>query len=146
MILALLKAVHLFAAFAWMAGLWYYPRLLIYQCEAFHAEGENSPKIEILRIMEQRLMRVILMPAMGATTVFGIIFSVMGGYFQFGWLHAKLLCVAALMVLSLYFLRLGRQMRQGQYVFSSRILRMLNELPTLILIAILFFVVVYPIL
>lgn len=140
MTLAIVKALHLFAAFAWMAGLWYYPRLLIYQREQHDARDE----IGLLPIMARRLMSVILMPAMTFCLVFGFWLAILGDYFSAGWFHAKLLCVVVLVFLSIYFAFLGRKMRTGSFPLTTRQLRYLNEVPTVILFAILFFVVVYP--
>lgn len=142
MTLAIIKALHLFAAFAWMAGLWYYPRLLIYQREQF----DQGQKIVLLQIMAQRLMKFILMPAMTFCLVFGFWLGISGGYFSVGWFHAKLLCVGVLVGLSIYLAILGRKMRSGDYPLSTKQLRYLNEVPTVILFAILFFAVVYPVL
>ncbi len=142
MTLVIIKALHLFAAFAWMAGLWYYPRLLIYQREQY----DQGQKIVLLQIMARRLMSAILMPAMMFSLVFGFWLAIMGGYFSEGWFHAKLLCIAILVALSIYFAVLGRKMRNGVFPLSSKQLRYLNEIPTVILFAILFFVVVYPML
>lgn len=139
----ILKAVHLFAAFAWMAGCWYYPRLLIYQRETFDQEGTDNPKITLLSTMAQRLMRVILMPAMTITWVVGLAMIATGGFTPGGWLHAKLTLLVLLTAFTGYIVRVGKQMRGGDYRHSTRTLRLLNEAPTLILIGILFFVVVY---
>ncbi|NQY82006.1 MAG: CopD family protein [Alphaproteobacteria bacterium] len=141
--MAILKAVHLFAAFAWMAGLWYHPRLLVYQRELCDLEGSDSSKLDLLQKMAARLMRFILMPAMTGAVVFGLWLAVQGDFFEQGWIHAKLLCVAILVGFSVYLARLGRQMRAGEYALSAKQLRLLNEVPSVILIAILFFAVVY---
>ena len=142
MSLAIIKALHLFAAFAWMAGLWYYPRLLIYQRE----QHDKANEIGLLPIMARRLMTAILMPAMMFSLIFGFWLAIMGGYFSQGWFHAKLLCVVILAGFSIYLAILGRKMRNRIFPLSAKQLRYLNEVPTVILFAILFFVVVYPML
>jgi putative membrane protein len=135
------KAAHVTAVIAWMAGLLYLPRLFVY-----HADAERgSQQSETFKIMERRLYRGIMTPAMIATWVFGLWLALGWGFFGTGaWLHAKLVLVIALT---------GYQGLCGRWLKGfaadtnkrgARFYRMVNEVPALVLIAIVVLVVVKP--
>ena len=86
------KAAHVIAVIAWMAGMLYLPRLFIYHCEA----PPGSPQSETFKVMERRLLTVIINPAMVLTWVLGLWLAWQGGFFTAGWLHAKLALVLAM--------------------------------------------------
>ena len=87
-----LKAFHVIAVIAWMAGMLYLPRLFVYHCDA----PVGSQQSETFKVMERRLLKAIINPAMIATWVLGLILVWQGGWITSGWLHAKLALVIAL--------------------------------------------------
>lgn len=137
-----LKALHIIAFVAWMAGLFYLPRLMVY-----HAGVEpGTPQSETFKVMERRLYKAIMTPAMIATWIFGLSLAVLGGWFTSGtyWLHAKL---ALVLMLSAYHGACGgfvRRFAADANKRDARFYRIFNELPTLFLIAIVILVVVKP--
>src|SRR3569833_2321721 len=84
-----LKAFHIIAVIAWMAGMLYLPRLFVYHCEA----DVGSTQSETFKVMERRLLKAIINPAMIATWVLGLWLAYSGGWFKAPWLHAKLVLV-----------------------------------------------------
>ena len=142
---AIFKALHLFGAFAWMAAAWYLPRILIYHFQsADQANNKANPNIHAtFTMMALRLSRFIMMPAMTFTWVVGIFFVSHSMVFAQSWFHVKLLCVLLLTVYSIFLAWLCRAFSQGRWVVSDKALRWINEIPTVILIAILFVTVVY---
>src|SRR5688572_26679221 len=87
-----LKAFHVIAVIAWMAGMLYLPRLFVYHCEA----AAGSKQSETFKVMERRLLRAIINPAMIATWVLGLWLTFDGGFLKSGWLHGKLVLVLIL--------------------------------------------------
>src|ERR1041384_8684182 len=87
-----IKALHVIAVISWMAGMLYLPRLFVYHCEA----QRGSIQSETFKIMERRLLKAIINPAMIVTWVLGLYLAWDGGWFQSGWLHGKLLLVVIL--------------------------------------------------
>jgi protoporphyrinogen IX oxidase len=137
-----IKALHIVAVVAWMAGLLYLPRLFVY-----HAEAERgSAMSETFKVMERRLLRGIMNPAMIATLLLGILLAVTPGIVDWrqGWIYAKLVLVVALMVYHHLLARWRRHFAQDRNTRSARFYRGVNELPILILIAIAILVVVKP--
>lgn len=134
-----IKSFHVMAVIAWMAGLFYLPRLFVY-----HATTEaGSAQSETFKIMERRLLKAIMHPAMIAAWISGLsLVHILG--FEGGWLHAKLLLVLAL---SGFQGLLGRHVRafaSDRNMHSSKYFRIINELPTLALIGIVILVIVKP--
>ena len=84
-----LKALHIIAFAAWMAGMWYLPRLMVYHSEA----AVGSETSELLKVMERRLLRAIATPALVVTIVAGLMLASWGDWWSAGWLHAKLVLV-----------------------------------------------------
>ena len=84
-----LKAFHVIAVIAWMAGMLYLPRLFVYHCDA----EAGSKQSETFKVMERRLLRAIINPAMVATWVLGLWLAWSGGFFKAGWLHGKFVLV-----------------------------------------------------
>src|SRR5439155_24135570 len=87
-----IKALHVIAVIAWMAGMLYLPRLFVYHCEA----EAGSKQSETFKVMERRLLRAIINPAMAVTWVTGVWLAFEAGFFRSGWLHGKLLLVILL--------------------------------------------------
>lgn len=132
------KALHLIAMVAWFAGLFYLPRLFVYQIE-------SPTAAPTLILMQRKLARFIMLPAAIATAVFGLSMVVMSPeIMQMGWLHAKLGCV---MLLAAYHASLEvhrLNLATGRNTKSSRFFRMYNEIPTVLLIAIILLAVLKP--
>ncbi len=137
-----LKAAHLISVFAWMAGLFYLPRLLVYHSMA-PVGGAVS---EQLKIMERRLSRAIMLPAGAAAWVFGILTAVSGGYFvRFEiWFWLKLLLVLGLTVFHIALERYVAAFAGDVRPRGHRYFRILNEVPTAVLIAIVILAIVRP--
>ncbi|MBK3732223.1 protoporphyrinogen oxidase HemJ [Azospirillum brasilense] len=135
------KALHVISIIAWMAGLLYLPRLFVYHCET--APGSESS--ERFKVMERRLLRAIMNPAMGAAYLFGIAMIVMEpAWMKQGWLHAKLLLVLALTGTHMMMARWRKDFEADRNTRPQRFFRMWNEAPTLLMIGIVIFVIVKP--
>jgi putative membrane protein len=134
-----IKALHLIFVISWMAGLLYLPRLFVY-----HAQSPvGSQQSETFKMMESRLSRIIMTPAMVGTFIFGGLLIEISGAMTL-WLHVKLLLVLALAGLHVYFMVLGRDFAMDRNQKSARFLRILNEVPALLMIFIIFLVVMKP--
>lgn len=134
------KAIHVIAVIAWMAGMLYLPRLFVY-----HTEAEpGSVQSETFKVMEQRLLRAIINPAMIVTWVFGLWLAWRGFGFAGGWLHTKIGLVLGMSAVHGYFSQAVRMFAQDRNTKSSRHWRIMNEVPTLLLIGIVILVVVKP--
>ncbi len=137
-----IKALHVISIIAWMAGLLYLPRLFVYHCEV----PAGSDTSERFKVMERRLLRAIMNPAMIAAYVFGITMIVMNRelFLQGGWLHAKLLFVLLLTVSHMMMARWRRDFAEDRNTRPQRFYRIANEVPTLLMIGIVIFVIVKP--
>jgi putative membrane protein len=135
-----LKAVHIMAFAAWMAGLWYLPRLLVYHSQVA-AGSEASDKY---KIMERRLLRGIATPAMIATIGFGIALATVQGQWTAGWLHAKTALVALLGLSHGVMAWLVGEFAADRRRASERALRWFNEMPTVLFIGIVILAVFQP--
>jgi len=136
-----IKALHVISIIAWMAGLLYLPRLFVYHCQA-PAGSETS---ETFKVMERRLLRAIMNPAMIAAYVFGIAMIVLTPeWMKQGWLHAKLLFVLLLTVSHMMMARWRRDFAEDRNTRPQRFYRIANEVPTLLMIGIVIFVIVKP--
>jgi putative membrane protein len=134
------KAIHVIAVISWMAGMLYLPRLLVY-----HAEAEKgSVQSETFKVMERRLLRAIINPAMIATWVFGLWLAWKGFGFSGGWLHAKLAAVVALSAVHGYLSAAVRKFAEDRNEKPARHWRIVNEIPTLLMVAIVILVIVKP--
>jgi protoporphyrinogen IX oxidase len=134
-----IKALHVIFVVTWFAGLFYLPRLFVY-----HAETTHDAVRAQLQIMERRLLMITHIGA-ALTLLFGAwTLSLVPAYLQQGWLHAKLALVLGLIAYHLYLVRLKNQFATGRQPHSARWLRLFNEVPALLLIAIVILVVVKP--
>jgi len=134
------KALHVISIIAWMAGLLYLPRLFVY-----HAMAEpGSRQSETFKVMEWRLLKFIINPAMIATWVLGLWLAWEGGLFRSGWLHAKLAAVVALSAVHGYLAGAVRRFAEDSNRKSARHWRIVNEIPTLLMIVIVVLVIVKP--
>jgi putative membrane protein len=137
-----IKAFHIIAVIAWMAGMLYLPRLYVYHCEVAPA----SPESARFKIMERRLLRAIVNPAMIAVWLLGItlvLTPASGGFFQ-GWLHAKLALVIVMSGVHGLFSRWRKDFERDANRRGANFYRAWNEVPTVLMIAIVILVVVKP--
>jgi len=137
-----IKALHIVSVIAWMAAMLYMPRLFVY-----HATAEiGSVQSETFKVMERRLARAIMLPAMLATLLFGGLLLSIPGIVDWhqGWIHAKLGLVLAMLVMQHCFSAWRRAFAEDRNRHSQRFYRMINEVPTVIMIAIVILVVVKP--
>jgi putative membrane protein len=135
-----IKAAHVIAVISWMAGMLYLPRLFIYHCDA----PPGSQQSETFKVMERRLLTVIINPAMVLTWVLGLWLAWKGGFFSAGWLHAKLALVLALSGVHGYFSGAVRRFGQDRNAVTARAWRLWNEVPTVLMIGIVILVIVKP--
>ena len=135
-----IKALHVIAVISWMAGMLYLPRLFVYHCDA----EIGSKQSETFKVMERRLLKAIINPAMIVTWVFGLYLAWKGFSFQGGWLHAKIAAVLAMSGVHGYLSGGVRRFAEDRNTKSSRHWRIVNEIPTLLMIVIVALVVVKP--
>ncbi|HNB27183.1 MAG TPA: protoporphyrinogen oxidase HemJ [Alphaproteobacteria bacterium] len=135
-----LKALHVISVIAWMAGMLYLPRLYVYHCAA----KPGSEQSETFKVMERRLLRAIINPAMGAAWIFGLCMAWMGDLWGQPWFQAKLALVIAMSTVHALFSRWRRHFAADANRHSARFYRFWNEVPTLIMIGVVILVIVKP--
>jgi protoporphyrinogen IX oxidase len=135
-----IKALHIVAVIAWMAGMLYLPRLFVYHCET----EAGSKQSETFKVMERRLLRVIINPAMIVTWLAGLYLAFSGHWFSSGWLHAKLALVILLSGVHGFFSRCVKDFATDRNTRSQKFYRIINEVPTVLMIVIVILVVVKP--
>jgi len=140
-----IKAFHIIAVISWMAGMLYLPRLFVYHCAA----EPGSVQSETFKVMERRLLRAIINPAMIGTWLLGLWLAWHGpdvhyGWFASGWLEVKLALVVMLSGLHGLFARWVKAFGADRNRHSQRFYRVINEIPTIIMIAIVLLVVLKP--
>ena len=133
-----IKSLHLIFVVSWFAGLFYLPRLFVY-----HAQATDGISIERFKVMERRLYRGIMMPAMVLTVASGL-WLWLGFGFRGGWIHAKVFLVVLLVAYHFWLRKMLGDFARDANTRSDRFYRVVNELPTLLLIAIVILVVVKP--
>ena len=138
----LFKAIHLIAVISWMAGLLYLPRIFVYHVENF----EKKETVDVFETMEKRLYNYIMRPAMLFSWIFGIVLIYLNGLDVLTnlWMQIKL---ALVIILSVYHEYLGRclnQLKNNTNTKTSKFYRYLNEVPTVLLILIVFVVIIKP--
>jgi protoporphyrinogen IX oxidase len=135
-----LKALHVIAVISWMAGMLYLPRLFVY-----HADAQiGSVQSETFKVMERRLLRAIINPAMIATWATGLWLAWRGFQFTGGWLHVKISLVVILSAAHGYFSASVRRFAEDRNDRPARHWRVMNEVPTALMIAIVILVIVKP--
>lgn len=136
------KALHVISVIAWMAGMLYLPRLYVYHAAA----APGSELSETLKVMERRLLRAIINPAMIASFLFGGLMLATPGYIDWaeGWIWAKLALIVAMTVVHGGLARWRKDFETDSNIRPAKFYRVMNEVPTLILIAIVILVVVKP--
>lgn len=137
-----IKALHVISVIAWMAAQLYLPRLFVYHCEA----PAGSPQSETFKVMERRLLKAIMNPAMIATWIFGISMIALNPDLLKGqgWLHAKLTLVLVLSGVHGVLSKYVRLFAQDANTKPQKFFRILNEVPTLLMIGIVILVIVRP--
>jgi len=135
-----IKVLHILAVISWMAGMLYLPRLFVYHAEA----PRDSPQARTFAIMERRLMRAIMLPALLAVWASGITLTVRGGFLHEGWFHAKFALVVMMSALHGYFAMLRTDLAGGTNRHDARFFRIVNEVPAIFMVAIVILVVLKP--
>jgi putative membrane protein len=138
----LFKSLHLIAVISWMAGLLYLPRIFVY-----HSENNNEIISNVFKTMERKLFYYIMTPAMTLSWTFGLVLIHEVGFNQLGslWMQLKLILVAILTAYHFYLGLLLNQFKEDQNKKTSKFYRYINEIPTLLLILIVFVVIFKPI-
>jgi len=135
-----IKALHVVAVISWMAGMLYLPRLMVYHCDA----PAGSQQSETFKIMERRLLKAIINPAMGVTWLAGLYLAWDGGWYLSGWFHAKF---ALVLIMSGFHGALSRWVKDfaaDRNARPARFYRIANEVPTVLMIGIVVLVIVKP--
>jgi len=135
-----LKALHIIAVIAWMAGMLYLPRLFVYHAAA----KPDSELSETFKTMEYRLLNFIMMPAMIVTWIIGIALVLQGQWLGAGWFQAKFAAVLAMTVLHGLFSHWVNEFRFNRNRHSQKFYRIVNEIPTILLIVIVVLAAVKP--
>ncbi|WP_206931616.1 protoporphyrinogen oxidase HemJ [Roseococcus thiosulfatophilus] len=137
------KSLHLMAVMAWMAGLFYLPRLYVYHSEIEPGAGREH---ERFKKMERLLLRAIMNPAMIATWLFGVILVLTPGAVSWteGWWHLKLASVLAMTWFHMYLAKHRKAFERDERLFPQRHWRIMNEVPTVLMIVIVLMVIVKP--
>ena len=141
MLYSWIKALHIISVISLMAGLLYLPRLFVYHADA----AKGSPQSDMLKMMEYRLLRYICTPALIATWIFGLWLLYLQPYLLHqGWLHAKLTLVLILTAFHGFCARWRRAFAEDRNQHPARFYRIVNEIPTLLMIGIVILVAVKP--
>jgi putative membrane protein len=138
-----IKALHIVALISWMAGLFYLPRIFVYHVERAPVGSETS---ETFKVMERKLLRLIMNPAMFATWGFGVLLALTPGIVDWGagWFYVKLTAVAGLTLFHHWLGRRRRDFAADRNLVTGRRYRLMNEVPTLAVLIIVVMVVVRP--
>lgn len=135
-----IKALHVIAVISWMAGMLYLPRLFVYHCEA----EVGSKQSETFKVMERRLLKAIINPAMIVTWLAGIYLVWAGHWLSAGWFHGKLLLVILLSGVHGMLSARVRDFANDANTKSQRFYRIINEVPAVLMVGIVILVVVKP--
>ena len=135
-----LKALHVIAVIAWMAGMLYLPRLFVYHCDA----PPGSQQSETFKTMERRLLRFIMTPALLAAWGFGIVLALDGQWAAAKWFQTKFMLVLVMTAMHGLFARWASTFADDRNRHTAKFFRIVNEIPTLLLITIVILAVVKP--
>ncbi|KAB2883812.1 MAG: protoporphyrinogen oxidase HemJ [Pseudorhodoplanes sp.] len=135
-----LKAFHVIAVIAWMAGMFYLPRLFVYHCEA----EPGSRQSETFKLMERRLLKAIINPSMMVAWLLGLWLAYDGGFYRSGWFQAKLVLALAMSALHGWLVGRVRDFAADQNRYSAKFYRIINEVPTILMVVIVILVIVKP--
>ncbi len=139
-----IKALHIISVISWMAALLYLPRLFVYHASE---AGQNPHTSETLKVMERRLLKAIMTPAMAATWIFGILLVLTPGAILPGlpfWFVVKFLAVLAMSGFHGWLTKRQKEFAADQNERSERTFRLANEVPTVLMIVIVIMVIVRP--
>ena len=141
----LFKVIHLIAVISWMAGLLYLPRIFVYHSEAVQ-DNKSEDLMETFKVMERRLLIYIMNPAMILSWIFGVLLIHTIGMDNFGstWLQLKLVFVIILTIYHFFLFQCLRKFAENRNTYSSKFYRIINEIPTVLLIIIVLVVVFKP--
>ena len=141
----LFKSIHLIAVISWMAGLLYLPRIFVYHSEAVQ-NNKSEDLMETFKVMERRLFVYIMNPAMIVSWIFGVLLIHTIGMDNFGsiWLQLKLVFVIILTIYHFFLFQCLRKFAENRNTYSSKFYRIINEIPTVLLIIIVLVVVFKP--
>lgn len=134
------KAVHVIAVISWMAGLLYLPRLFVYHTGV----ARGSEASATFKVMERRLVKAIMTPAAVLAWALGLALAVNGGLFSHHWFHGKLALVTLLTLSHVFLVRCKNDFAADRNRRGARFYRMLNEVPTVLMIGIVILVIVRP--
>ncbi|MGF1650475.1 MAG: protoporphyrinogen oxidase HemJ [Hyphomicrobiaceae bacterium] len=137
---AWIKAIHVIAVMSWMAGMLYLPRLFVYHSEA----GPVGEPAATFVVMERRLLQIIMTPAMVISWGLGLWLAWDGGHLASGWFHGKLLAVVGMTAAHGYLAGAAKKFAAGEIVGSTRYWRLMNEVPTVLMVVAVILVVVQP--
>jgi protoporphyrinogen IX oxidase len=135
-----IKALHVVAIISWMAGMLYLPRLFVYHCAA----DVGSKQSETFKVMERRLLKGIINPAMIVTWLAGLYLVWAGGWYKSGWFQTKFLLVLILSGVHGMFARWTKDFAADRNAHNQRFYRFINEVPTVLMIGIVILVIVKP--
>ena len=135
-----IKAFHIIAVVSWMAGMLYLPRLFVY-----HAAAKPGSELsETFKVMERRLLNFIMNPAMALTWILGIALMIQGHWIGASWFHAKFVLVIGMSAMHGFFSRYVADFARDRNTHTQKFFRIVNEIPTVLLIAIVILAVVKP--
>ena len=135
-----IKALHVIGVIAWMAGMLYLPRLFVYHCDA----EVGSKQSETFKVMERRLLKAIINPAMVITWLAGLYLAWSGLFYASGWFQAKFLLVIVMSGIHGLFSRWVKDFAADRNTHTHKFYRIINEVPTILMIVIVILVVVKP--
>ncbi len=135
-----IKALHVIAVIAWMAGMLYLPRLYVYHCQA----EPGSVQSETFKVMERRLLRAIINPAMIASWILGLLLAAHLDAWGDGWFHGKLALLIAMQLVHAAYARWRRHFANDRNRHEEKFYRWMNEAPTVLMIVIVMLAVVKP--
>ncbi len=138
-----LKVGHIISVISWMAGLFYLPRLFVHHSEKVKISSETD---KLFIMMELKLLRVIMTPAMIATWIFGIGLALIPGVIEWSafWPWVKLVCLLLMTGFHFWLSKRQKEFGQGKNLLGGRTYRIMNELPTVLLLVIVIMVIVRP--
>lgn len=134
-----IEILHIISVISWMAGMLYLPRLFVY-----HAQAQHEETAKTFEIMERKLLRYIMNPAMIATWVFGLWLMIELEYYKQGWMHTKLLLVCGMTFVHHLLAWHRTQFLKGKNNKKAKYFKILNEVPTVLMIGIVVMVVLKP--
>ncbi|CAO4839108.1 MAG: hypothetical protein CNLJKLNK_00885 [Holosporales bacterium] len=133
----IIKIIHIIAVICWMAGLFYLPRLFVYHVE----EAKKYSAEPLFLKMQDKLYRFIMQPSLVVTFISGLYLAYDAGFFQSPWFHAKFLAVVLMALFHFYLRSIHKKLSRNEMPLTGRYLRMINEIPTILLILIIVLVV-----